>query len=802
MSWRGFPTAKIGTSLFGCLIAMMLSLVSIPVKAADTRPTSVEVLILHAETLRKQGFLRDAEEQLQQALTTQPSPDAKTRTLISALLGNVYLQWRRTEQAKHWLEQSFITAKQQSWPLLAAMAANYLGNLHFQRLQFDLAGDYYQQSLNWADKAGDPAVTTQTQLNQARLASRRQRLAQAKELLTQLTPVLSRISGRERTDLSLQAAEQWLTLISAGDTEATRPAYQLLTRARQTAQHEKDKRAQSLATGYLARLYEYTQRHREALRLTDQAVTLAQQEESHDLLLQWEHQRARLFKALNRAESAIDAYRRAIAHIEAIRQDIPVFYQHGRSSFRETLEPVYLGLADLLLQKSRNGETNTQLLLREVRQTVELIKKTELEDYFHGRCALPDIGLDTKKTLSPRTATLYPIVLADRLELLVNIGATIYQQSVKLPASTLIEDAKLLATQLRRRRSRFREPSQRLYAALIAPLLPLLEDNQVETITIIADRELRLIPFAALYDGQQYLIERYRLLYSPGLVTRPDIDAKRDPIKALLAGVSHPGPAIKTLPQAQLQSLLPYVLKLTDRAQPEAAPANARSSLVRSITLNNDARMSTAEIQALLNQPGILQKAQQLLALPGVDQEIDRLDQLLPATTLLDQGFVSERLQQEIRRTPYNIIHIASHGYFGHSSEQSYIMAYDRILTMDHLEQLLNQTNNKRSPIELLTLSACQTAEGDDRSPLGLSGIALKAQVRSVLGSLWPVSDAATVQLMQAFYRHLSTAPANKALALQKAQLELLNKPKRAHPFYWSPFILIGDHTRSGFSDD
>ncbi len=88
-------------------------------------------------------------------------------------------------------------------------------------------------------------------------------------------------------------------------------------------------------------------------------------------------------------------------------------------------------------------------------------------------------------------------------------------------------------------------------------------------------------------------------------------------------------------------------------------------------------------------------------------------------------------------------------------------------------------------PVELLTLSACQTAEGDDRAPLGLSGIALKARVRSALGSLWPVSDDAAAELMAGLYRNLGQGGASKAEALRQAQL--------AHPFFWAPFVLVGN---------
>jgi CHAT domain-containing protein len=111
---------------------------------------------------------------------------------------------------------------------------------------------------------------------------------------------------------------------------------------------------------------------------------------------------------------------------------------------------------------------------------------------------------------------------------------------------------------------------------------------------------------------------------------------------------------------------------------------------------------------------------------------------------------------------------------------------------MNQLEELM-QAQAEETPIELLTLNACQTAEGDDRAPLDLGGVALKAGVRSALGSLWMVSDQAAQTLIPAFYQPLQQPGPTKASALQQAQLCVLKQPDLAHPFFWVPFILMGN---------
>ena len=160
---------------------------------------------------------------------------------------------------------------------------------------------------------------------------------------------------------------------------------------------------------------------------------------------------------------------------------------------------------------------------------------------------------------------------------------------------------------------------------------------------------------------------------------------------------------------------------------------------------------------------------------------------------LLDEGFLRARFEREVLAAPYRIVHIASHGVFRGTPEESFIMTFDDLLDMRSLEGLLARTTEADQPVELFTLSACETAAGDDRSPLGLSGAVLKSGARSALGSLWAVSDDVVKELIPEFYDQLSDPEVSKAQALRKAQLKLLQHPQFEHPSLWSPFILIGN---------
>jgi CHAT domain-containing protein len=136
---------------------------------------------------------------------------------------------------------------------------------------------------------------------------------------------------------------------------------------------------------------------------------------------------------------------------------------------------------------------------------------------------------------------------------------------------------------------------------------------------------------------------------------------------------------------------------------------------------------------------------------------------------------------------------VASHAQFERDADNTFLLAYDGKLTMNRLERMLAANLFRERPVELLTLSACQTAVGDERAALGLAGVALKAGSRSALASLWFVSDEATASLISEFYRVLQEPAASKADALRQAQLSLIARREFRHPAYWAPFLLIGN---------
>jgi CHAT domain-containing protein len=177
-----------------------------------------------------------------------------------------------------------------------------------------------------------------------------------------------------------------------------------------------------------------------------------------------------------------------------------------------------------------------------------------------------------------------------------------------------------------------------------------------------------------------------------------------------------------------------------------------------------------------------------------VTAELGMVQSLFEGPTLMDREFVLPTLKKDFVQAQYQVVHFATHGQIDRDASQSYLLTYDGKLSLDQLEALLRPRQFHGAPVELLTLSACRTAAGDDRAALGLAGVAVKAGARSALATLWSVQDESTSLLMGEFYSQLKHDPATtKARALQLAQLKVFRDPRFDHPGYWAPYLIIGN---------
>ncbi|MFZ2725404.1 MAG: CHAT domain-containing protein [Methylococcaceae bacterium] len=731
------------------------------------------------------GYYHEAELQLQQ-LAKQTQPNSYDNTLIIGLQGLLALYRQQNETAEQLLSTAINQARLQTGQELNALFSFYLGQLYQQKANLKQAYYYNNQAIALAQSLNDKVLLIGSYTHAAKLALIVKDHAGAWTQLQQNQLLLEKLTPHARnSQLWLGSGYQLLQLyLNTPNKDYLAACFYQLNSALLQARDYKQNRLQSAALKHLATLYTFQHRPAEAINLLLEAISLAQLDNAEDTLIDLEWQLAELYKQQQQPLEAISAYKRALQHLESIRLDIPVSYENGRSSFKNTFAPLYLGLTDLLLQQAPLvNKTQQQILLHEVQNALELMKKSELEDYFKSRCNMSTLPLDLKK-VDPHAAAIYPIQLADRLEIIVYTHDGLHQFTQAITSETIEGQARLFSKQLRNYRgfNKIKPSAEFLYNALIKPIESLLKEQHIDTLVYVPDNALRAIPLNALYDGKQFLIEQYAIVNSPGLSLIASNGNVYTQQAILFAGVSQLGDVVEQLPDSLLADLLVN----------NNSPVQDYLATQKQAVLHTEKTVEkTRTLRELLHIKTVNEKLKQALALPGVATEIKQLAQQNQMPYLLNEAFSLSNFEQTLNEKHYKILHIASHGFFGSTTEDSFIMTYDKILTMKTLEDLLSTPYFKKYPLDLIVFSACQSAEGDDRSPLGISGIAIKAKVHSAVGSLWAVSDEATTQLMTHFYEALKKPNISKAKALQEAEINLLKRFN--NPSLWSPFILVGN---------
>jgi len=705
----------------------------------------VEILIKIAATYQELGFSQKGYNTLLRALPLAKN-DALQKVTILANLSDLALATQQNSLARQYIDESIALLPKDAPALLKASVLNYLGNVLTVEAYYSQAIDTYIQSLLLAKQTENPILisrlllnTTQAHFKQGQFQAAATTLQQTWQTLYKLplsyAKVFNLLSIGDMAE-NIQYDGNPLLSETSPSTELTSLASQALDEALKGAIALADQRLKSYSYGYLGNLYEHQERYSEALRLTRQAIFSAQQIDAKDILFRWQWQLGRILSVLAkhpdasiRSETAINAYRQAVDTLQPIRHELTIGFRNESQSFRETMGTVYFELADLLLQQARKEQNNIHWL-SEAQQTIERFKTAELQDYFRDDCV---IAAQTKQTILDsniaHTAILYPILLPDRSEILLSLpDQQIKQFSIPITASRLKNEVNEFRFELETEETNDYLPyAQRLYTWLILPLEATLQAQQIDTLVIAPDGVLRTIPFAALHDGKQFLINKYAFVTVPSLtLTEPKAKNNHDST-ILISGLS--------------QSVRGYT------------------------------------------------------ELTNVANEVNTINQLYRnnATLLLNENFTENNFANALRSTNYSIVHIASHGQFESNPENTFLLTYDDKITMNRLEQLIRLSELRNESMELLTLSACQTAVGDDQAALGVAGIAIKAGARSALATLWFIDDRATTQLITEFYRQLKNNKLSKTKALQNAQKNLLKNSNYRHPIYWAPFLLIGN---------
>jgi len=501
---------------------------------------------------------------------------------------------------------------------------------------------------------------------------------------------------------------------------------------------------EAIALGNAGEQQENNQRYEEAKRLTRQAIFKAQAaQEQPNLalawLIRWHWQLGRILKAQNQIEAAIEAYQQALQILVPENEKAFQWKTEGSKALYEELRQIFLQLADILLQRATTQTTEYQQAdLSLARDTMEKLKIVGLDTYF-GECFSKKVKKNIDQFKAPQTAVIYPILLPERLELLVSFPVqntvVIFREKVAVSEDTINAVIHNFRIQIKKGRNSpenkdYLNEAQQLYRWLIAPLLPRLRQHHINTLVFVPEYILNALPIAALHDGNSFIIKEFAVAITP-------------------------------------------TLSLTEATQEKKLAPSETKVLLSAIT------------EAVQNYP----------ELPYVQKEIQAVNKWYRPKMLLNKEFTSKNFADRLEKSPYDFIHIISHAEFAEKVTDSFILTYDGELKLKDLQESIESNPHEQS-FELLTLSACNTAKGDQGwTALGLSGIALKAGARSALATLWKVDDRATFHLIDKFYRHLnlSKQPLSKVRALQTTQQEFLELKFFHHPFYWASLALIGN---------
>ncbi|MGF1590862.1 MAG: CHAT domain-containing protein [Pleurocapsa sp.] len=325
-----------------------------------------------------------------------------------------------------------------------------------------------------------------------------------------------------------------------------------------------------------------------------------------------------------------------------------------------------------------------------------------------------------------------------------------------------------------------------------AVIYPIILSDRLEVILSLPNQPLKHYTTKIPQEQLEVIIEQFR----HSIVIRSRRDFYR-PARQLYDLVIRP--ALNELATSQIKTLV-FIPDGALRNVPLSALYDGKHYLIEDYSI-----ALTPGLQLLNPRPleqkqlktiaaGLTKSIKGFSALNYVNFEIAEIQKRVDSVVLLNQNFTTEALKKEIQFSNYPIVHIATHGQFSSHLEDTFLLAWDERINIDKLDSILQTRNpGQENAIELLVLSACETAIADKRAALGLAGMAVRAGAKSTLATLWSVNDRATAELMNDFYRELADQQLPKAEAVRQAQLSLLNNRWYRHPFYWAPYVLLGN---------
>lgn len=712
----------------------------------------VQNRINQSRALQTLGFHQKALALLnEQSQASVSGPDSLAKAAELRNLGEGLRAVGNLAESRARLEESLAIAQaSQANPETADQAKETIALIQLSLGNTARAGQDTAAALDWYQQAATNSsriAQLQANLNRLSLLVEDSQSTEAKSLVPTIQRQLEALPlSRTTVYARINLAESLAKTTSLSSLNAAT----LLSTAVKQSEQLGDRRTQSYALGLLGGRYEQTQQWSEAKDLTQQALQLAISANATDVTYLWQWQMGRILKAqfeqagvqtenlVKMRTEAIASYQQAIETLQSLRLDIASINPDQQFSFRESVEPAYREQIALLLHPIVGD--SQQADLSAAREALESLQTVELQNFFREACIDVPIAIDrvveqtqalSDTTSSALAAVVYPIILEDSLEVIL-----------KLP-----------------------------------------NQNELIHYSTAIDRE----------DVEKTLIDLRNQITQPE--SQISVEALSSQVYDWLIR-----PAEPALERSQVGTLV-FVLDGFLKNIPMAALYDGERYLVETYGV-----ALTPGLELLSPQPierrgmrllfaGLSDSVEDFAPLTAVEAEKEGIVAEVPKTTvLLNQSFTADALEDKIEQTSFQVVHLATHGEFSSDLSKTFLRSRDRRISMDELNNILQAKQAQSDPIELLTLSACQTAEGDERAALGLAGVAVRAGARSTLASLWGIDDRSSAFLMTEFYRQLVQNPTfSKSQALRQAQLKLVTHPNYNHPSYWAPYVLLGN---------
>lgn len=675
-----------------------------------------------------------AKQTAEEANRLAPQASLATRAAAKNALGMVYLFGRDPEAAERELTLALAGAVEAQQDRLIASVQNNIGNLEMSRRQYREAAENYESSAAIAGRSGDNQLQAKGLVNLAQARAYGDNATQATAAAEQAGQILAALpQSSEKNSLLVTLASFWE---EQAKREPTAPHAQksgaLYEEALRGARALQDARTAAYAAGHLGRMRAQAGAFAEAEALLMEGATQARAAGLDDALFRWQWELARLKKAQGNHAEAISGYQQAIDTFQPLLTDWVVSVPNWQrsGSFRDEVGPMYFELADLLLKQAA-AETNPAVSQSLLRRAQDTLERLKAGEFAdYFQEPCVDKAGPVRRTLDV------------------------------VPPGTAV-----------------------LYLVPLADrteLLIGLGDQLHRVSAPVSDRDLT----ATVRDFRRKLEKRTTREYMVAAqkldawLIAPVIDTLRAQQVRTLVFV--PDGALRTVPLSALHDGKQF---LTERFAVAVVPG---------LTLMDPKPIRRVPRRMLVT--GLSESVQGFPALDYVPKEVETVHGLFGGKVLFNQAFATDRLEQELNTHGYTLVHVASHAEFFSDLRKTALLTYDGRVSLQQLEESIRPCQYLGRPVELLALSACQTAAGDDRAALGLAGVALKAGARSALATLWFVNDEASSALVSEFYRQLhSSTEVSKASALQAAQLQLMQDPRYQHPAYWGPYLVIGN---------